>query len=75
MNKQVLKLLSKANVVSVGRGRKKIGGVDTGRDAIVVGVKKKLPLSALSVGDVIPKSIGNPPMETDVIEVGKFKAL
>jgi hypothetical protein len=75
MNKQTLELLKKKNVVSVGKGRKKVGGVDTGRLAIVVGVKKKLPLSFLAAEDVIPKAVGNPPMETDVIEVGEIKLL
>jgi len=75
VEKEILELLKKPNVVTVGRGRKRIGGVDTGRLAVVVGVRKKLPLSALSAKDVIPKTIGNPTVETDVIEVKELRLL
>ena len=75
MDKQALELLKKKNVVSVGKGRKKAGGVDTGRPCIVVGVTKKLPLSSLDVKDVIPRTLDNPSVETDVIEVGTIQLL
>ncbi|MDO9333637.1 MAG: hypothetical protein Q7T57_03840 [Dehalococcoidales bacterium] len=74
MNNKILKeLLTKPNVVSVGRGRKKVGGVDTGKPCIVVGVKKKLPLSALKSKDIIPLRIGEE--ETDVVELGEIRLL
>jgi len=74
-NKIVAELLAKKNVVSVGRGFKRVNGSKTGRPCIIVGVTKKEPLSKLSAKDVIPKVIGNPSEETDVVEVGKIKLL
>lgn len=73
MNRQTKNLFKKTNVVSVGIGRKIVGGKDTGREAIVVGVVKKVPLSELSARDVIPKTIMG--KVTDVVEVGEIKAL
>jgi hypothetical protein len=71
-------VISQRNVVGVGivdkvRGRKK-------SLAIAVYVKKKLPLSKLSPGRVIPPTIpeaiaGVKPVLTDVIEIGKFEAI
>ena len=61
------------NVVVVGRGHKVVGDVDTGRDAVVVGVVKKVSLKALAMADMIPKRYEG--KETDVIEVGEIKAL
>jgi len=66
-------LIHKANVVYVCSGTKVIGGVDTGRDAIVVGVTKKVSLSILKKGDRIPAKIHG--KETDVVETGEIKAL
>lgn len=74
-NKILQELLTKKNVVSVGKGHKKVNGVDTGIPCIIVGVRKKLPLSKLSARDIIPKFLGNPGLETDVIEVGRIKLL
>lgn len=68
-------LLAKKNVVSVGKGIKKVGGVSTGRLAIIIGVKKKLPLADLAAQDIVPKVIGNPGEETDIVEVGEIKLL
>jgi len=73
--KTLKELLGKKNVVSVGRGIKKVGGVSTGRQCIVIGVKKKLPLADLSAQDIIPAKIGNHPQETDVVEMGEIKLL
>lgn len=76
MDTKILKeLLGKKNVVSVGRGHKKVGGVSTGIPCIVVGVTKKLPLADLSAQDIIPKTVGNHPEEVDVVEVGEIKLL
>ena len=73
--KIVKELLGKKNVVSVGRGHKRVGGVSTGRPCIVIGVTKKVSLADLSAEDLIPKSVGNNAQETDVIEVGDIKLL
>lgn len=76
MDKKILKeLLSKPNVVSVGQGYKKVDGVSTGRPCIVVGVKKKVPLSALKAKDIIPIMVGDSQEETDVIEIGEVRLL
>jgi len=66
-------LFTKPNVVLVGKGHKIVRGEDTGRDAIVVGVIKKLPLHALKIEDVIPAKVDD--KETDVIEAGVIRAL
>ena len=66
-------LIHKANVVYVCSGTKVIDGVDTGRDAIVVGVTKKVSLSVLKKGDRIPTKVHG--KETDVVETGEIKAL
>lgn len=73
MNDVTRKLLKKQNVVLVGRGEKITAGVNTGRDAIVVGVAKKVPVETLSRKDVVPKKIKG--IETDVVETGIIKAL
>ena len=59
-------LIHKANVVYVRSGKKIIGGVNTGRDAIVVGVTNKVPMNQLRKEDRIPKKIHG--RETDVID-------
>ncbi len=73
--KIVKELLGKKNVVSIGRGHKKVGGKDTGKPCIIIGVTKKLPLADLTAQDIIPKTVGNHPQETDVVEVGEIKLL
>jgi len=73
MNDVTRKLLKKQNVVLVGKGKKITVGVNTGRDAIVVGVTKKVPIETLSRKDVVPKKIKG--VETDVIQVGEIRAL
>ncbi len=76
MDTKILKeLLGRKNVVSVGRGHKKVGGKDTGRPCIVIGVTKKLSPADLTAEDIIPQTIGNHPQETDVVEVGEIKLL
>jgi len=59
-------LLLKKNVVIVIRDKKVVGDLPTGRDAIVVGVTKKVPLSCLDPEDRIPEEIDG--IETDVRE-------
>lgn len=62
-------LRKKRNVVMVAPGTKQVGGVDTGKKALVVGVKQKLPLSQLADKDVVPAEVKG--LVTDVIEVGE----
>jgi hypothetical protein len=66
-------LLRKANVVAVGVGFCRRGGVQTREVGIVVSVKKKVPSSELKPGDVIPAQIENVPV--DVVETGEIRAL
>lgn len=73
LKKFTLGILQKRNVVTVGLGNKQVGGNDTGRMALVVGVKQKLPLSLLATEDVIPAQVKG--LDTDVIEVGEIKLL
>jgi len=74
MNKK--EILAKKNVVGVGKGCKHIKGQDTGREAIVVFVTKKVKtkkaIQALGEENIIPKTIDG--IETDVIETGEFYA-
>ena len=58
--------LTRKGAVLVVEGEKVSGGKPTGRQAIVVGVPKKKPISQLRVQDIIPKSLNG--VETDVIE-------
>jgi len=68
-------LLDKRNVVgfSTRLHNKIVRGKETKVKAIRVYVKKKVPLSVLSLEDVIPKEIEGIP--TDVLEVGTIRAL
>ena len=71
-------LLNRKNVVLVARGKKIVGGVTTTRDAIVVGVAKKITpwskaAAQLGVDNVVPHEING--VETDVVEVGEIRAL
>ena len=65
-------LMSKANVVGVGVGFQQQGGERTGEMALVVMVKKKVPLEQLAPEDVIPASLEGVPV--DVQEVGELRA-
>lgn len=56
-----------------GKVNKVTNGIDTGRPAILVGVVRKLPVSALKAEDVIPKLVND--KETDIIETGIIRAL
>lgn len=73
MNKE--EILQKKNVIGVGKGRKHVKGVDTGRDAIVVFVTKKAKTKNQKEAlgeDFIPSTIDG--IETDIIETDEFKA-
>jgi hypothetical protein len=66
-------LLRKANVVAVGVGLCRRGGVQTKEVGIVVSVKNKVPLAGLKPRDVIPAQIEDVPV--DVVETGEIRAL
>jgi len=66
-------LLRKANVVAVGIGYCRRGGVQTREVGIVVSVKTKVPLSDLKPRDVIPAQIED--VRVDVVETGEIRAL
>ncbi len=65
-------LMRMANVVGVGVGLQRKGGVGTGKVALIVMVEKKLPVSQLPDKDVLPIEIDGIPV--DVQEVGKLEA-
>lgn len=59
---EVKDLLKKKNVVAVGKGKKTIGGVKTDRNAIVVGVTRKITpwqmaMDELGMNNLVPLSI------------------
>ena len=56
------------NFIGIALGQKLQGGKRVGRIAIVVFVQVKVPESALSPDDIIPKMIDM--YETDVVETG-----
>ena len=66
-------LLKMKNVVLYYTGTKEMGGVDTGRTAIRVGVKEKVPRFKLNKKDIIPGTVQG--VETDVFPTGEISAL
>jgi len=67
------RLMCMPNVVGVGKGHKHVKGECTGKPALTVLVRKKLPKEELSSKDIVPQSIEE--ADTDVIEVGDVVAL
>lgn len=65
-------LMRKANVVGVGIGLDPQGGEPTGKPVIVVSVTRKVPVSQLAPGDVIPRELEGVPV--DVRVVGELRA-
>ena len=66
-------LMQLPNVVGVGVGFKEKDGQWTDQIAIVVNVRKKIPLADLSAEDVVPLELDD--VVTDVQETGEIKAL
>jgi len=66
-------LLELENCVSVGVGKKEIGGMETDEDAIIVGVEEKVPEEELDDDQIVPKDLENG-IKTDVQEVGVITA-
>jgi hypothetical protein len=65
-------LMKRANVVGVGVGLRQKSGMRTGEVAVVVMVRRKLPLAQLSPRDVLPTEIDGVPV--DVQEAGDLRA-
>lgn len=61
-------LLAKPNVVGVGVGLKNLSG----EPSVVVLVEQKLPVSALSAAEMVPKQLDG--VRTDVLEIGYVRA-
>jgi len=66
-------LLSRANVVGVGVGKKIVRGKETDDPAVIVFVERKLPESQLKKKDIVPKTLED--VKTDVVETGRLRAL
>lgn len=66
-------LMHKANVVGVGIGLRQREEKLTDEPVIVVSVTRKVPLSQLTPGDVIPRELDGVPV--DVQAVGELRAL
>lgn len=66
-------LLSKDNVVGVGVGFKKIGGIKTNELSVVVSVSQKVPVENLSADNLVPDNLEG--IKTDVVEIGLLEAL
>jgi hypothetical protein len=70
--KYTKELMKLANVVGIYVGIKKTNGQSRGIKAIVVGVRKKLPVRLLDHKDIIPYALDG--ILTDVIELGDIEA-
>ena len=66
-------LLRKSNVIGVAIGYKETGGQKKDTLSLVVMVRKKVPLTQLNEGDIVPAEIEG--VLTDVREAGDIKAL
>ena len=62
------------NVVGYGKGTKKSQGIDTGVSCLMVYVTAKLPLSALSEGEIVPKTLDDGTL-TDVVQLSPSHTL
>ncbi len=65
-------LIAKPNAVAVGIGYKESGGVLTDELAVIVSVRRKVPLAELSAADIVPRTVDGTP--TDVVETGEIVA-
>ncbi len=66
-------LMKKPNVIGVGIGHRQKEGQQTGDEAIVVFVDKKIPSRELSEGALVPHSLNG--QLVDVIEIGEIRLL
>ncbi|MBL8057498.1 MAG: hypothetical protein JNK29_12400 [Anaerolineales bacterium] len=65
-------LAGKANTVAVGVGYKISNGVVTNELAVMVSVRRKLPLAELTEAQAVPRSVDG--VRTDVVETGEIVA-
>lgn len=68
------RLLARTDVIAVARGRRTVGGVDTGERCVKVFVPRKLPPEALSPARLLPASVAapdDPPVLVDVEEMAQ----
>jgi|YNPBryBLVA2012_1023415.scaffolds.fasta_scaffold01035_1 hypothetical protein len=70
--RHVERLLFRRNVVGCGIGYKVSEGVQTDELSLVVSVTRKMPASALSAADLVPREVDG--VRTDVVEVGMLRA-
>ncbi len=66
-------ILRKPNVIGIGVGWKRIGGMRREEYSIIVLVRRKIPLAGLEPHAVVPPQLDGIP--TDVVEVGELRAL
>ena len=66
-------LMRKKNVLGVGIGLRKRGGMLTNETVLTVMVRQKEPLCALRPGDVVPTELDG--VSVDVQDVGTLRAL
>ena len=66
-------LMMMPNVIGVGKGFKTTDGLETDQECLVVLVEKKVALEELPRSAIIPPLFGG--QVTDVVEVGRIKAL
>ena len=66
-------LLARPNVVATGVGFKVTAGERTAEPAIVCSVTHKVPLSALTARELVPRAVDG--VLTDVVPTGAFRAL
>lgn len=65
-------LLAKANVIGVGVGLRRKGGITTAEPVLVVLVSHKIPRAQLAEGDFVPDRIEDVPV--DVQEIGFIRS-
>ncbi len=65
-------LLAKANVIGVGVGLRRKGGITTDEPVLVVLVSQKMPRVQLAEGDFVPDRIEDVPV--DVQEIGFIRS-
>ncbi|NLM97937.1 MAG: hypothetical protein GX175_10095 [Halanaerobiaceae bacterium] len=69
LNRYKKSILKKKNVIGVGFGYKERKGRTTEEEALIVLVKKKVPVSKISKKEIIPQRVQE--YKTDVIEIGE----
>lgn len=71
--RNLLKNNDSENIIGIGQGHKFVRNIDTGKEAVIILVKKKYHVKQLKRCEEMPRAIENVP--TDIIEVGDIKLL